>query len=204
MREDVPALIRRIAWRAIHDDGGDEVASLAETAGGWRLRGDAETSFEGRPVRIEWTVDTDAGWHTRRVVVRVRRSAGRELLAERELRLDSDGRGHWTLDGAAFAEADGCVDVDLGWTPATNTLPIRRLGLSPGESGPTRVVWVVDAGLGLEIAEQHYECLGEGRFRYSSGAFSAVLTVDDEGLVTDYEGLFRAVPLPTVRRAVGP
>jgi len=28
----------------------------------------------------------------------------------------------------------GCSDVDLGWTPATNILPIRRTGLVVGGS----------------------------------------------------------------------
>ena len=35
---------------------------------------------------------------------------------------------------ALSAHLDGCPDVDFGWTPATNTVPIRRLGLEVGET----------------------------------------------------------------------
>jgi Putative glycolipid-binding len=35
-----------------------------------------------------------------------------------------------------------CVDVDLGFTPATNTLPIRRLGLEVGEAAGLAVAWL--------------------------------------------------------------
>lgn len=198
MREDVPALIRRIAWRAIHEHGGVEVASLEEVPGGWRLRGEAATTRDGRPVRIAWTVETDAGWHTRSAKARV------SGAMDRRFEIESDGRGRWTLDGADFPEADGCVDVDLGWTPATNTLPIRRFGLVPGEGGRTRVVWIVYPDLDVVVADQHYECLSESTYRYASGDFSAVLTVDEAGLVTDYEGIWRAVPPGSVRLADAP
>ena len=53
--------------------------------------------------------------------------------------------GVWTLDGAAVSGLEACVDLDLGFTPATNLLQIRRLALALGSiatrrrfpSGPT-------------------------------------------------------------------
>lgn len=36
-------------------------------------------------------------------------------------------------------------------------------------------------------------CLGPGRYGCRSGSFAAVLTTDDDGLVLDYEGAWRAV-----------
>ena len=39
-------------------------------------------------------------------------------------------------------KADGSVDIDLGWTPATNTLPIRRLHFKSGIPVTTRVGWL--------------------------------------------------------------
>jgi uncharacterized protein len=86
-----------------------------------------------------------------------------------------------------------CVDVDLGFTPATNTLPIRRLGLEVGEAAELAVAWLRWPTLRVERAEQRYERLARDRYRYSSGDFEADLTVDEHGLVVEYEGVWRAV-----------
>ena len=42
---------------------------------------------------------------------------------------DRDAKGSWTIDGQAARSLKGCSDIDLGCSPSTNTLPIRRLGL---------------------------------------------------------------------------
>jgi hypothetical protein len=199
VRKDLPALIRRVAWRAAHEFGGDEICTLEKATGGWRLSGDVAIARAGRPARIDYSVELDGGWHTRRTIARF---VGRDASAE--FRLESNGRGQWTSDGRPFPSGDGCVDVDLGWTPATNTLPIRRLGLSPGERSPIRVVWIRYPELELVAADQVYECLAPDRYRYSSGSFSADLLVDDVGLVVEYEGLWRSVPVDSVARPTGP
>jgi hypothetical protein len=86
----------------------------------------------------------------------------------------------------------GCVDIDLGWSPSTNTIPIRRLNLRVGaRSGPLTMAWVRFPDLTLGPLGQDYECLEERRYRYTSrgGGFRAIIEVDDEGLVVEYEGL---------------
>ena len=93
----------------------------------------------------------------------------------------------------------GAVDVDLGWTPFTNTLPIRRLSLAVGQkSGPVTAAWVRFPDLGLEPLTQEYERTAARRYRYTSGggSFAADLEVDDDGLVIDYSGIWTRVPEP--------
>lgn len=49
--------------------------------------------------------------------------------------LKSDGNGHWKdHKGELFPDLGGCNDIDLYFSPFTNTLPIRRLLLKPGKS----------------------------------------------------------------------
>ncbi len=36
------------------------------------------------------------------------------------------GRGIWRVNDAAVPAVAGCIDLDLGFSPATNLLPIRR------------------------------------------------------------------------------
>jgi hypothetical protein len=89
------------------------------------------------------------------------------------------------------------VDVDISVTPFTNTLPIRRLGLAPGESAEISVAYVEGTELQAWPEPQRYTCLEKhsrgGLYRFLSleGGFTADLPVDAECLVADYPGLFR-------------
>jgi hypothetical protein len=94
---------------------------------------------------------------------------------------------------------EGCVDVDISATPFTNTLPIRRLGLAPGESADVSVAYVDIDEMRAWTEEQRYTRLeqnsGDRLYKYESldGGFTADLPVDADGLVLDYPGLFRRV-----------
>ena len=79
------------------------------------------------------------------------------------------------------------------FTPATNTLPIRRLGLDVGEEAEIHVAWPVWPDLTLQRTLQRYTRLAEDRYRYRQDEFDAGLTVDRQGLVLEYEGLWRAI-----------
>jgi hypothetical protein len=80
------------------------------------------------------------------------------------------------------------VDVDLGFTPSTNLLPIRRLSLAVGAEASIRAAWLRFPGLELEPLEQVYRRESEHRYRYESGGgrFAAELEVDEFGLVARY------------------
>ena len=47
--------------------------------------------------------------------------------------------------------------------------------------------------LRFERAVQRYARLADDRYRYTQDGFEAELTVDEDGLVLDYEGLWRAI-----------
>jgi hypothetical protein len=72
----------------------------------------------------------------------------------------------------------------------TNTLPIRRPQDAAGGSVELTAVWVRFPELTIETLPQRYTRLADRHYRYESagGAFVAELTVDDLGLVIDYEG----------------
>jgi uncharacterized protein len=89
----------------------------------------------------------------------------------------------------------GCLDVDLAFTPATNILPLRRLGLAVGESRELTAAWVRFPDLSVEPLAQRYTRLDERRMRYESrgGSFTADLEVDELGLVVSYPPLWERV-----------
>jgi hypothetical protein len=81
----------------------------------------------------------------------------------------------------------GCLDVDFAVTPATNTLPIRRLDLGIGKSESLTAAWIKFPELELQPLSQRYARTAEKIHGYESEpGFSAEIVVDDLGLVTAY------------------
>lgn len=181
---------REIMWSA-WDKPGLGHLRLAVRDSGVAADGVVLGVTEGRPFRHAYDVRCDARWRVRAVRVGVPGEPPKvELL--------SDGEGHWaTADGRAVAYLEGCLYVDISETPFTNTLPIRRLGLSPGESAEITVAYFDGTGLQPWPEPQRYACLEKGdrgglyRFLSLDGGFTADLPVDADGLVLDYPGLFR-------------
>ena len=172
-----------ILWQA--SEGGSEVCVLERAGRGLRLRGTVLTHEAKRPIELRYAVTVDAAWATTDVEVLVSFAGGdfREPVAIGAL---------WSGKERPPGFED-CVDVDLSFTPATNTLPIRRLGLRVGEEREIAVAWLVWPELRFERAVQRYARLGEDRYRYAQDDFEAELTVDEDGLVLEYEGLWKAV-----------
>jgi uncharacterized protein len=180
--------IASVLWHNPHDNSA-ELCRLLETPGGFALAGTALVPVAHKPARADYRVETDRRWLTMRAHL-VLESAGES----NELRLDSDGNGHWTLGGTRQPHLDGCLDVDLRLTAATNALPIRRLGPDIGKIVETRAAWVGFPDLVLEPSEQNYERLDEVTYRFRAGDFVADLVVDHHGLVLRYgDGFWTAV-----------
>jgi hypothetical protein len=100
--------------------------------------------------------------------------------------------GDWTLNGELQPQVDGCIDVDLNFSPSTNLLPIRRLNLKVGEESQVRAAWLRFPNFRLEVLSQLYRHTAEHTYRYESGggSFVAELIVNDEGFVTNYPDLW--------------
>jgi hypothetical protein len=149
------------------------------------------------PFRAQYEIHSDQHWRVCMVQTSVMSRCPQTLS------LLTDGKGTWTTDaGAELPFLQGCLDVDISATPFTNTLPIRRLALHPGESAALNVVYIAIPDLRVSAADQRYTCLevtaDGGRYLYESlergvAEFSAELSVDRDGLVEDYPGLFKRV-----------
>lgn len=177
-------------WRRL-DVPGREQARVERTAAGWSLTGELDAEEAGVVARLHYAIDCDPGWRTRSAVIEGEVNGDPVRIA-----LAADGAGHWMQDGAPVPELTGALDVDLGFTPATNTLPIRRLDLAVGESAPVRSAWLRFPELRLEPLEQTYTREAEQSFRYRAMVdgepFTARLETDAFGRVLRYEGLWEA------------
>lgn len=94
--------------------------------------------------------------------------------------------GRWWVDEEERSDLAGCTDVDLGWTPSTNTLPIRRTSLPVGESVMVQAAWVTFPDLVIRLSQQRYERVDELTWMYRSGDFTAELATDQFGFVVRY------------------
>jgi len=115
-----------------------------------------------------------------------------EKVIEIELAVDSASR--WTLNGAECPNVAGCIDLDMNFSPSTNLLPIRRLGLGIGQEATARAAWLRFPSFALEPLDQLYRRIGESTYRYESagGAFVADLEVNGAGFVIRYPGFWQA------------
>lgn len=119
------------------------------------------------------------------------------------LHVEADGAGNWRdrIGNRALPALKGCLDVDIGITPATNTLPIKRLKLKAQERKEITVAYIplpdqIDGDFLPQRAEQRYTYLTpDRRYRYEGlfRAFTAELEIDEAGLVRDYPDTFRRV-----------
>jgi hypothetical protein len=167
---------------------GHEIAELMAVDTGWRLAGTALFAHEGRPCRLEYVVECDAEWRTR--CARIRGALGRTSV---RLDLARNDQGHWSANGAAQPAVHGCMDVDLGFSPSTNLLPIRRSRLAIGSQARVRAAWVRFPELTLEELDQEYSRLSATRYRYESGGgtFARELIVNATGFVLEYPDFWR-------------
>jgi len=187
-------------WRRL-DVPGREEARIGQTAEGWRLTGELEVEEAGVRAQLVYVIECARDWRTRRAVVTdITGVTGSAARAGAPIQFDfaADGDGHWTLNGAPLPLVEGALDIDLGFTPATNLLPIRRLDLAVGERADVRTAWVRFPKLRVEALEQSYQREAARVFRYDAlvdgERFQARLDTDAFGRVLLYEGLWEAIP----------
>ncbi|MEO8201764.1 MAG: putative glycolipid-binding domain-containing protein [Gemmatimonadota bacterium] len=179
---------RSILWRRI-DRPGLEGACLEFRDGLWNLSGTAVVQEGSQVCRLEYAVVCDAAWRT--LWTRVTGWIGYTPVA---IRISAYGTGRWRFNGTDCPAVAGATDVDLGFTPSTNLLPIRRLSLAVGAAAPVMAAWLQFPDLSLTILDQTYERTDERTYRYQSGGgkFVADLEVDEVGLVRRYGDIWLA------------
>jgi len=176
-----------VLWQGM-ESGALDRCRLEAGPDGLRLSGTVLTAEFGTPLDVRYLVEAGPDGLTRRVELELDGGAVSRVLV-------ADGAGGWSWEGGAeLAEVAGALDVDLTVTPATNSLPIRRLAdLAVGQAAELSMAWVQFPELSVIASAQRYERLAADRWRFSSGDFSAELVVDPEGLVLEYSGLFRSL-----------
>jgi hypothetical protein len=177
---------RSILWRRL-DRPGHESARLTRREAGWLLSGTAVFAHDGLRCRLDYQVVCDAEWQT--LSGKVEGWVGERIV---EIEISVDSQRHWWLNGEECPEVRGCTDLDLNFSPSTNLLPLRRLGLALGQCAEIRAAWLRFPSFTLEPLEQYYTRIDEAIYRYEStgGRFVAELKANEEGFIIEYPGLW--------------
>ena len=196
---------RLLVWRGL-DEWRTEAAEVHLTEDGVGARG-TQIGLDPLPYRLSYRLAAPERFVTRSLEIEVTGEGWR-----RELGLRHDGQGSWQCRGADRGEADAelpapggdtagledSLDCDLGLSPLTNFMPIRRHGLhrGPGEAEFV-MAWVSVPDLALRASAQRYEHLrmeaGRAVVRFTDEGmfkgFTSELELDEDGLVRVYPGL---------------
>lgn len=174
-------------WRRL-DVPGHDCCRLERTGAGWHLQGMAVFRHERGPAAVAYEVRCDEGWRT--LGGHVRGHVGARGFDHAIARSGST----WTLDGAPVAGLEHLVDLDFGFTPATNMLPTRRLPFAEGETVQSPAAWFDIDGGGLVALSQSYQRRGGDAIWYESPTvgYRALIELLPNGFVRRYPGLWEA------------
>jgi hypothetical protein len=177
-----------IVWRRL-DRPGTDACRLEPAGAGWQLDGTATFFDSDVAARLDYRVTCDASWRTQHG--EVQGWIGSRSIA---LTIARTNVGDWTLNNSIVRGLAECVDLDLGFTPATNLLSLRRLTLAEGESADVPAAWLDPSGGTLEILRQRYTRRGEHAYWYEAPrfAYAALLEVTAAGFICRYPGLWEA------------
>ncbi|MGV3710931.1 MAG: putative glycolipid-binding domain-containing protein [Gemmatimonas sp.] len=180
--------LSHILWRRI-DTPGHDACTFLSSATQHVVSGCAVFRSSRKPSHLVYTVQCDASWRTMEAHVH-----GRIGKVEIDTRISRTARGIWKRDGRAQPLLDGCDDIDLAFTPATNTIALRRLALRVGNSASVRAAWLNIEDEEFSVLEQTYRRTSRDQYQYFSPRFDfrARLTVNAAGVVTNYPTLWKA------------
>lgn len=195
MQANAPLTRPRLLWTPDDEPGIEDVRVTWDTES-VRFTSTLIRLLDGQPFHATYELVCDNKWHVRELAM----AAENGVKGAHSLRLLADGVGSWTnATGQPLAALQGCIDIDFMLTPLTNTLPIRRRALNPGDSREITVVYISAPDLSVRPFRQRYTRLddagGARRYRYESleSGFTAELPVDDDGFVIAYPAIWRRV-----------
>lgn len=159
------------------DESGNDACRFADAEGGYLIDG---SSTDAKGSILTYRIRAREDGTTRRA----------RIGAKSRIFVSRAPDNTWLLNGTPATAVEEAEDIDLGFTPATLTLPIRRLKLSIGDDAEIMV-----ARLDLEndrltplnlvlrrTADKEYECLNADTGKTSH------LVVDGHGIIQRFTG----------------
>lgn len=175
--------MKRIIWRRI--DGTSIEYCTFSFEQSTKVSGRVIGNLGGVLGKVDYEIECALDGTTKSVSVQID-SLNDDFLLD----MTRDSSGLWTVNGHECPDLAGCMDVDIGVTPASNSLPIRRLNLQTGESRALVAAWLRFPDFRVSPMRQRYTRTGANIYAYESvqSGYKAELKVDEDGIVKAYGG----------------
>ena len=182
-------MLHRVVWQRVLDSKSIEHCTVAARPGDVRISGHIIAAHESRPLELAYDIRCADDWAAQ--TIEIAQTFDGSMRCLRMARAGSS----WLIDGAPDPRLASCQEVDIGLTPSTNALAIRRLDLAVAEAGEITTAWMKLPALTVEPSHQRYERLAEHEYRYTNldSGFTAIVTVDELALPVSYEGVWTRI-----------
>jgi hypothetical protein len=196
--------MRFVIWRGV-EEWLAEAASIDVRDGGLSASG-IQLGAHPIPYRVDYRLDATDGFVTRELELTSASQGWRRRLV-----LHHDGSGGWSAELEEAGDPPGGAwdgelpdlaearDIDLGFSPLTNSMPILRHRLDREGTRDFVMAWVSIPDLRVTASKQRYEHVladdagATVRFLELDDDFTAELELDHDGLLVFYPGLSRRV-----------
>lgn len=142
-----------------------------------------------RVFNVNYALKIDRNWCIQEFEIKTEIDGHKNVIA------GTKSEGRWTVNGIARPEFDEFLFIDISLTPFTNTLPINNLRLEVGQSAPIDVLYINILEDEIKPVKQLYTRKKKDEYLYENldTNFSAIISVDQKGIVKSYPGLFEIV-----------
>ncbi|MBP0579557.1 putative glycolipid-binding domain-containing protein [Labrys sp. LIt4] len=178
-----------ILWKRLDLEGHD-ACRIVECDDGWDIAGNAVFDHQGDAANLAYRLNCDRSWLSRKATI-----GGWIGSRDIHILIERAADGHWYVNGEKNVDFRGLVDIDLGFTPASNTNAIRRMNLEKGRQSESVAVWLDTEDWSVKALPQVYRRLDANTYDYSSPLheYQAELSVSEFGLVVEYPALWRMI-----------
>ena len=144
--------------------------------------------WEDKAYSVNYKIQTNRNWET--IFFEINSEINGHT---KSISYSGDGNGNWNKNGQPVIQFTGCTNIDISVTPFTNTLPINRLQLIQNKQADIRVLYIDVLEQIEKAVSQKYTRLSPLAYQYENipNDFEAIISVDQQGLVTDYPNLFK-------------
>ena len=179
--------VASILWERLNADGSD-ACHLFQQIDGWSISGTAVFMGDKDIAHLDYEVKCDTQWVTQSGSVR-----GSIGAREIDLTVIVD-RERWYVNQQAVGNLQGCVDLDLNFSPSTNLIQFRRLELAVGVSVAVPVAWLALPEFQLKVLPQNIRRIDSQNYDYAAPTVSyrGVIKVTELGFVLEYPELWKA------------
>lgn len=171
-------------WKRL-DLPGRDAARVRRTPAGYDLSGQAVFLDPAGPAALRYVLDLGPDWSTRQG--RITGFIGERTIDSHIVR----GMRGWTVNGRDCGLAD-VIDLDLGFTPATNMVQLRRVAPAQGDRVEFDVAWCDGGEDDLTRLPQVYRRLSAFDYAYEAPTvgYAGTIVLAPSGFAASYPGLW--------------